>query len=66
MIIPMNLEAGLGNADYAHINDKASEIGNDIAKDLGTDFYITAPAGLAGNMTKLFEHKSATHSPSKS
>ena len=55
MIIPMNLEAGLGNADYAHINDKASEIGNDIAKDLEADFYITGPAGIAGDTTKLFE-----------
>ncbi|MGM9945057.1 MAG: MMPL family transporter [Lysinibacillus sp.] len=55
MIIPMNLEAGLGSGDYAHINDTASEIGNDIAKDLDTQFYITGPAGIAGDTTKLFE-----------
>lgn len=55
MIVPMNLEAGLGNSDYSRINDKASEIGNDIAKDLDTDFYITGPAGIAGDTTKLFE-----------
>ncbi|MGN1188684.1 MAG: MMPL family transporter, partial [Lachnospiraceae bacterium] len=36
-------------------NDKASEIGNDIAKDLDTDFYITGPAGIAGDTTKVFE-----------
>ena len=55
MIVPMNLEAGLGNSDYSRINDKASEIGNDIAKDLDADFYITGPAGIAGDTTKLFE-----------
>ena len=55
MIVPMNLEAGLGNADYARINDKASEIGNNIAENLDADFYITGPAGIAGDTTKLFE-----------
>lgn len=55
MIVPMNLDAGLGNSDYSRINDKASEIGNDIAEDLDTDFYITGPAGIAGDTTKLFE-----------
>ena len=55
MIVPMNLEAGLGNSDYSRINDKASEIGNDIAKNLDADFYITGPAGIAGDTTKLFE-----------
>lgn len=55
MIVPMNLEAGLGNSDYSRINDKASEIGNEIAEDLDTNFYITGPAGIAGDTTKLFE-----------
>lgn len=55
MIIPMNLEEGLGSSKYAEINDKATEIGNEIAKDLTTDFYITGPAGIAGDTTKLFE-----------
>ncbi|WP_431028834.1 MMPL family transporter [Lysinibacillus sp. LZ02] len=55
MIVPMNLEAGLGNADYAEINDHASATGNDVAKDLQTDFYITGPAGIAGDTIKLFE-----------
>ncbi|WP_455662207.1 MMPL family transporter [Pradoshia sp.] len=55
MIVPMNLEAGLGNSDYSRINDKASEIGNDIAEDLNANFYITGPAGIAGDTTKLFE-----------
>ena len=55
MIVPMNLEAGLGNSDYSRINDKASEIGNDLAEGMDTDFYITGPAGIAGDTTKLFE-----------
>ena len=55
MIIPMNLEAGLGNSDYAEINDATMAVGNKIAKNLSTDFYITGPAGIAGDTTKLFE-----------
>ena len=55
MIVPMNLEAGLGNADYADINEAATKIGTKTAKDLTTDFYITGPAGIAGDTTKLFE-----------
>ncbi len=55
MIVPMNLQAGLGNSDYAEINDKASDIGNEAAENLVLDFYITGPAGIAGDTTKLFE-----------
>ncbi|MDF2723506.1 MAG: hypothetical protein K0Q59_3181 [Paenibacillus sp.] len=55
MIIPMSLEAGLGNKDYADINDEASRIGNEIAAGLSTAFYITGPAGIAGDTVKLFE-----------
>jgi putative drug exporter of the RND superfamily len=55
IIVPMNLEAGLGNQEYAEINDKASEIGNEIAAGLNTAFYITGPAGIAGDTVKLFE-----------
>ena len=55
MIVPMNLQAGLGNSDYAEINDKASEVGNEAAENLVLDFYITGPAGIAGDTTKLFE-----------
>lgn len=55
IIVPMSLEAGLGNSEYSEINDKASEIGNEIAKDLDTIFYITGPAGIAGDTVKLFE-----------
>lgn len=56
MIIPMSLEAGLGNNEYAEINDAASKIGNDIAETTAsTSFYITGPAGIAGDTIKLFE-----------
>jgi len=56
LIVPMNLVAGLGNADYAEINDQAFEIGNEVATSLGdTKFYITGPAGIAGDTVKLFE-----------
>ena len=55
MIIPVNLEPNLGSSAYADINDEATEVGTKIAKDLTTDFYITGPAGIAGDTTKLFE-----------
>ncbi|MDN7242895.1 MMPL family transporter [Planococcus sp. N028] len=56
MIIPMSLAAGLGSADFAEINDEASEIGRDIAAGFDNmEFYITGPAGIAGDTVKLFE-----------
>ena len=55
IIVPMSLEAGLGNSEYAEINDEASRLGNEIARELSTDFYITGPAGIAGDTIKLFE-----------
>ncbi|MGK7379097.1 MMPL family transporter [Planococcus sp. 1R117A] len=56
MIVPMTLEAGLGSADFAEINDEASEIGRGIAADFDSmQFYITGPAGIAGDTVKLFE-----------
>lgn len=56
MIIPMALEAGLGSADFSEINDEATEIGQDIAADFGAmEFYVTGPAGIAGDTVKLFE-----------
>lgn len=54
MIVPMNLEKGLGSSDYAEINDKTAEVGTEIAEDLGVDFYITGPAGISGDTVKLF------------
>lgn len=56
MIVPMELEQGLGNSEFAEINDKASEIGNKIADQFeNMSFYITGPAGIAGDTLKLFE-----------
>ncbi|HIW35071.1 MAG TPA: MMPL family transporter [Candidatus Paenibacillus intestinavium] len=56
LIVPMNLVPGLGNSDYAEINDQAFAIGNEVAESLGdTKFYITGPAGIAGDTVKLFE-----------
>lgn len=56
MIVPMELKNGIGNSEYAEINDRATEIGNKIAESLGsTEFYITGPAGIAGDTIKLFE-----------
>ncbi|MGN7297380.1 MMPL family transporter [Ferdinandcohnia sp. SAFN-114] len=56
MIVPMELEKGLGNSEFAEINDKASEIGNKMAEQFDNmSFYITGPAGIAGDTLKLFE-----------
>ncbi|MBT2679224.1 MMPL family transporter [Bacillus sp. ISL-35] len=56
MIVPMELEQGLGNDEYAEINDRATEIGTGIADKLErTSFYITGPAGISGDTIKLFE-----------
>ncbi len=56
MIVPMELEQGLGNNQFAEINDQASEIGNKLAEEFeNMAFYITGPAGIAGDTLKLFE-----------
>lgn len=55
MIVPMNLKKDLGSSQYAEINDKATEVGTEIAEDLGVEFYITGPAGISGDTVKLFE-----------
>lgn len=55
MIVPMNLKAGLGNSEYAKINDKTTKVGTEIAAELNIEFYITGPAGIAGDTVKLFE-----------
>lgn len=61
MIVPMTLGAGLGSKDYSEINDKATEIGTDVAASLDNmAFYITGPAGIAGDTTKLFEQADLT------
>ncbi|MBP2240344.1 RND superfamily putative drug exporter [Cytobacillus eiseniae] len=56
MIVPMELEQDLGNDQYSDINDKVSEIGNNLADEFeNMTFYITGPAGIAGDTLKLFE-----------
>lgn len=56
MIVPMELEMGLGNSEYSEINDHASKIGNKLANKFeNMSFYITGPAGIAGDTIKLFE-----------
>mgnify|MGYP001289215482 FL=1 len=49
MIVPINLEADLGNVEYAEINDETTEKGTAIAAEYGIDFYITGPAGISGD-----------------
>ncbi|OCS91051.1 MMPL family transporter [Caryophanon latum] len=61
MMVPMMLEANLGNSAYSEINDHATEIGTKTAESLqSTQFYITGPAGIAGDTTKLFEQADFT------
>ncbi|MFS0726827.1 MMPL family transporter [Paenibacillus sp. 1P07SE] len=55
VILPMVLESGLGNAELSEINDAALSIGQSIAESVqDLSFYITGPAGIAGDTVKLF------------
>lgn len=55
MIVPMMLEDSLENSDFSEINETITKIGTDVANSLeSTQFYITGPAGIAGDTTKLF------------
>lgn len=55
MIVPMMLEDGLDNAAFSEINGMIAKVGTDVANSLeSTQFYITGPAGIAGDTTKLF------------
>lgn len=52
-IFPLELESGIGSDRYKEITDALLEIG-----DAGSDafeFYVTGPAGIAGDTLKLFE-----------
>jgi len=56
LIAMYTLKQGLGNAAYSEINDYLSDKGNEVAEQLSsTSFYITGPAGIAGDTLKLFE-----------
>ncbi|MER2107862.1 MAG: MMPL family transporter [Solibacillus sp.] len=55
MLVPMVLEGGLDSNDFSAINEEITTIGSDVASTLQqTEFYITGPAGIAGDTTKLF------------
>lgn len=55
MLIPMVLEGGLDSNDFSNINEQITNIGTAVADSLQhTQFYITGPAGIAGDTTKLF------------
>jgi RND superfamily putative drug exporter len=57
LIVPMTLSDDLGSKEYGEINDRALEIGNNVAKSFkNLAFYITGPAGIAGDTVKLFEN----------
>lgn len=50
------LEQDLGSAAYADINDELNNKGQAAVEQLSsTSFYITGPAGIAGDTLKLFE-----------
>lgn len=56
LIAMYTLEQGLGSSAYAEINDELSERGLTASETLSsTNFYITGPAGIAGDTLKLFE-----------
>lgn len=56
LIAMYTLEQGLGSSAYAEINDVLSERGFESTEGLqNTSFYITGPAGIAGDTLKLFE-----------
>ena len=57
LIVMVGLSAGSMLGDYKATNfqSQASRLGNEIARGLSTDFYITGPAGIAGDTIKLFE-----------
>ena len=56
VILPMMLEAGLGSAEFSEINDEVLDIGQSIAANMqDVSFYVTGPAGIAGDTVKLFE-----------
>lgn len=55
IIVPFELQSGLGNSDYAKINDHIFTVGKEKADQLtNTKFYITGAAGIAGDTSKLF------------
>ncbi|MDZ5712666.1 MMPL family transporter [Jeotgalibacillus haloalkalitolerans] len=55
-IFPIELEPGIGNDKYSEINDEILSIGQTYGEEQDAfDFYVTGPAGIAGDTLKLFE-----------
>ncbi len=55
-IFPIELEPGIGSDKYAEINDEILSIGQTFGEEQNAfDFYVTGPAGIAGDTLKLFE-----------
>ena len=56
IIVPVTLDPALDNRGIGDTVDKISEIGNEKAEEMAdTSFYVTGPAGIAGDTLKLFE-----------
>ncbi|MBD3108190.1 MMPL family transporter [Bacillus sp. AGMB 02131] len=56
IIVPVTLDPSLDNRGIGDTVDKIAEIGNDKAEKMAdTSFYVTGPAGIAGDTLKLFE-----------
>ncbi|TFE00616.1 MMPL family transporter [Jeotgalibacillus salarius] len=55
-IFPIELESGIGSDKYSEINDEILSIGQTYGEEQNAfDFYVTGPAGIAGDTLKLFE-----------
>ncbi|WP_404407977.1 MMPL family transporter [Jeotgalibacillus malaysiensis] len=55
-IFPIELEPGIGSDKYSEINDEILSIGQTYGEEQNVfDFYVTGPAGIAGDTLKLFE-----------
>ena len=56
IIVPVTLDPSLDNRGIGDTVDKITEIGNEKAEEMAdTSFYVTGPAGIAGDTLKLFE-----------
>lgn len=56
IIVPVTLDSSLDNRGIGKTVDKIAEIGNEKAEEMAdTSFYVTGPAGIAGDTLKLFE-----------
>lgn len=54
-IFPLELESGIGSDKYKEITDELLAIGENQGEVSGFEFYVTGPAGIAGDTLKLFE-----------